>query len=70
MTPLNPALLEVLACPVCLASVSPAPSTDDPQELVCAQCGRRYPVRNGIPIMLVDEALGQPTDSSPPPPAS
>jgi len=66
MTALNPALLEVLACPACLGDVTPAPSPEDPQELVCSQCGRRYPVRNGIPIMLVDQAMGEPSDGSPP----
>jgi len=44
-------LLEVLACPVCKSRVSLVDSG-----LVCESCGRRYPIRNGIPIMLVDEA--------------
>ncbi len=44
-------LLEILACPACKTAV-----TLEGDRLVCAQCGRRYPVRDGIPVMLVDEA--------------
>ena len=49
--PIDPALLEILACPVDHASVS-----DEGSHLVCRTCGRRYPVRDGIPVMLVSEA--------------
>jgi uncharacterized protein YbaR (Trm112 family) len=44
-------LLEILACPVCKTKVR-----EEGDRLVCTECGRRYPVRDGIPIMLVDEA--------------
>ncbi|NQT89855.1 MAG: Trm112 family protein [Candidatus Omnitrophica bacterium] len=44
-------LLKILACPACKADV-----TEEGEKIVCSQCGRRYPVRDGIPIMLVDEA--------------
>ncbi len=44
-------LLEILACPV-----DKAPVREDGDHLVCAQCRRRYPVRDGIPVMLVEEA--------------
>ncbi len=44
-------LLEILACPVCKTRV-----IEEGDFLVCSECGRRYPVRDGIPIMLVDEA--------------
>ncbi len=50
---LNPDLLAVLACPKCKQPVEPAP---DGAWLVCAACGLRYPVRDDIPIMLIDEA--------------
>jgi uncharacterized protein YbaR (Trm112 family) len=50
---LDPALLEVLVCPACRASLRP---DDAASELVCAGCGRAYPVRDDIPILLVDEA--------------
>jgi len=49
--PIDPALLEILACPV-----DHAPVTDQGSHLVCRSCGRRYPVREGIPVMLVSEA--------------
>ena len=44
-------LLDILACPACKTEV-----TLDGDRLVCAQCGRRYPIRDGIPVMLIDEA--------------
>lgn len=49
--PIAPELLEILACPV-----DHAPVTDVTTHLVCTSCGRRYPVREGIPVMLIDEA--------------
>jgi uncharacterized protein YbaR (Trm112 family) len=44
-------LLEILACPVCKA-----PVTQQGDRIVCTKCGRRYPIKDGIPAMLVDEA--------------
>ena len=44
-------LLDILACPVCKTEVKL--ETD---RLVCVQCGRRYPIRDGIPVMLIEEA--------------
>jgi uncharacterized protein YbaR (Trm112 family) len=49
--PVDPELLAILACPV-----DHAPVRDEATHLVCSVCGRRYPVRDGIPVMLVDEA--------------
>ena len=46
-------LLEILVCPVCKTPVTP---TADQHGLKCATCRRVYPVRDDIPIMLVDEA--------------
>jgi len=50
-------LLEILACPVCKGPV-------EEQEgwIVCAACHKRYPVRDDIPIMLVDEAEDLPAE--------
>ena len=44
-------LLKILACPVCKTDVG----LKD-EAIVCAECGRRYPIKDGIPIMLVEEA--------------
>jgi uncharacterized protein YbaR (Trm112 family) len=49
--PIAPELLEILACPVDHGAL-----TDATSHLVCKTCGRRYPVRDGIPVMLVDQA--------------
>ena len=54
---LDAELLRILACPVCIA-----PLEQTGERLVCAQCGRRYPIRNGIPVLLVDEAELPPTE--------
>ncbi len=43
--------LSLLACPVCKTSVR-----REGDRLVCDTCGRRYPIRDGIPVMLVEEA--------------
>ena len=44
-------LMSILACPACKADVK---EQDD--KIVCTACGRRYPIKDGIPIMLIDEA--------------
>jgi uncharacterized protein YbaR (Trm112 family) len=51
--PLDPRLLEMLICPACRGEIKPV---DNESGLECLQCGRVYPVRDGIPVMLVDEA--------------
>lgn len=52
---LDPLLLEILACP----SEDHAPLAVDRERglLVCTSCGRGFPVRDGIPVMLLDEAV-------------
>ena len=44
-------LLEILACPACKGNVI---LQDD--KIVCQSCQRKYPIRDGIPVMLVEEA--------------
>ncbi|MCQ9206189.1 MAG: Trm112 family protein [Omnitrophica bacterium] len=44
-------LLKILACPECKTGVSL-----ENGKIVCTQCGRKYPIRNNIPVMLVEEA--------------
>jgi uncharacterized protein YbaR (Trm112 family) len=46
-------LLEILVCPLCKAALDLKP---DGSGLKCVQCKRVYPVRDDIPVMLVDEA--------------
>ncbi len=51
--PIDARLLAILVCPACRGRVR-ADAGDEGIE--CESCGRVYPVRDGIPIMLVDEA--------------
>jgi len=44
-------LLDILACPACKADVE---LKDD--KIVCCKCGKKYPIKDGIPVMLIDEA--------------
>jgi len=46
-------LLDILVCPLCK---TPVTLTLDQQGLKCGTCRRVYPIRNDIPVMLVDEA--------------
>jgi hypothetical protein len=46
-------LLEILACPLCKEPVSLTP---DASGLRCPKCNRIYPIRDDIPVMLVEEA--------------
>ena len=57
---LDPALLDILACPDCR---SPLRADDAASELVCTGCGLAYPVRDDIPVLLVDEAR-RPSDGA------
>lgn len=52
---IDPQLLQILACPACHGGLS-----EDGDVLTCKECGLRYPVRNGIPVLLVDEAQRAP----------
>lgn len=49
-------LLDILVCPVpeCRKPLTLAP---DEKTLQCTGCGRIYPVRDGIPVLLIDEAV-------------
>ncbi|RNC68901.1 MAG: Trm112 family protein [Desulfuromonadales bacterium] len=50
---LSAELLAILACPRCKNGVTLA---DDGSGLVCGVCRVKYPIRDDIPVMLVDEA--------------
>jgi hypothetical protein len=49
----DPKLLEILVCPM---TKGPLRYDEKAQELISDQAGLAYPIRDGIPIMLVDEA--------------
>ena len=46
-------LLDILACPLCKEEVR---LTGESDGLKCVKCHRVYPIRDDIPIMLIDEA--------------
>lgn len=46
-------LLDILVCPLCKASIE---YHKVEQELVCNKCKLAYPIDDGIPVMLIDEA--------------
>ncbi len=46
-------LLDILACPACKGNIV---YNQENEKLICQECGRRYPIRDGIPVMLIDEA--------------
>jgi len=48
----DPKLLEILVCPV-----DKEPVKQEGDFLICSVCKRKYPIREGIPVMLVDEAI-------------
>ncbi len=50
---IDPKLLELIVCPDCHADLT---QDADTSELVCTGCGLAYPVRDDIPVLLVDEA--------------
>ncbi len=53
-------LLEILACPACKEGVKL-----EGDKIICQNpsCGLRYPIRDGIPVMLIDEAEKPPKNS-------
>ena len=44
-------LLKVLACPACKADIKLKEN-----KICCTACGKKYPIKDGIPIMLIEEA--------------
>ena len=51
--PVHPELLEILACPNCK---TPVTLVKNGSALKCATCKRVYPIKDDIPVMLIDEA--------------
>jgi len=56
---INQELLEILVCPQCKKKIT---LSSDQQWLVCNYCQLQYPIRDDIPIMLIDEAKPLTTD--------
>jgi len=44
-------LLKILACPACKADVK-----QESNKIICTKCNKKYPIKDGIPVMLIDEA--------------
>lgn len=59
MSLIDPQLAAILVCPVDKSDLA---EDEAASRLVCSECGRRYPVRDGIPVMLVEEAEGGPDE--------
>jgi len=49
--PFDPAIVEQLACPACLGALQM-----EPDRLVCVDCGRAYPIVDGIPVLIAEQA--------------
>lgn len=60
MSQLDPALLEILVCPRCRGDLK---QQTDPPALICENCRVQYPIREGIPILLIDEAKPIPAET-------
>ena len=67
---LEPQLLEILACPCPQHAPLRSGSGDEAEAdyLTCTACGRAFPVRDGVPVLLLDEAIGGPGESDEPAP--
>lgn len=52
--PISKELLEILACPKCKGDVH---LNENGEGLVCSKCRLMYPIKDDIPIMLIDNAV-------------
>jgi len=50
---LNKEILDILACPKCKSSLH---ITEDEKSLICDKCNKRYPLVDGIPVLLIEKA--------------
>ncbi len=53
---LDPKVLEMLVCPACHANLYLVVGEEEALQCRNGECRRRYPVREGIPVMLIEEA--------------
>jgi len=67
-------LLEILRCPACVQEKEGLLDRPNDSWLVCRDCGRKYPIRDDIPVMLIEEGdkwVNTASDALPiPPPAN
>ena len=52
-SPVDPKLVEMLVCPACRTRVA---AVERALQCINPECRRRYPIQDGIPVMLIDEA--------------
>jgi uncharacterized protein YbaR (Trm112 family) len=50
---IDPELLEILCCPQCKGEIHLTPNEDG---FICEKCRLKYPIQDGIPVMLIDQA--------------
>lgn len=50
-------LLDILACPACKTDVQLVDMEKNEKGLKCSACKRIYPIKDGIPVMLTEEAI-------------
>ncbi|MCK5786221.1 MAG: Trm112 family protein [Candidatus Sabulitectum sp.] len=53
----DPRLLEILVCPRCKGELDHRTGTENEELLICHSCALAFPVRDDIPVMLLDEAV-------------
>lgn len=51
-------LLQILVCPACK---TPLVEKENGESLKCGSCRRVYPIRDNIPVLLIDEAVTEPS---------
>lgn len=69
----NAELLEILRCPNCVREKEGLLTLHQDAWLICNDCGRKYPILDDIPVMLIDEGdkwINTPADKLPIPPPS
>lgn len=59
-TELDQKLLDILACPKCKGAIS---LNQKKTGLICGRCKLLYPIKDGIPVMLIDEAFNISSDN-------
>ena len=68
---LSKELLEILRCPNCVREKNGLLTLHKDAWLVCGECGRKYPILDDIPVMLIDEGdkwVSTPVEKLPVPP--